>query len=978
MVGRRTPVRPMAKRTDKAKWIWIATECHSEDCYLRARRAFSLAGKPVEARLRVTAFSEYVLYVNGQYVGCGPTPASASAPLLDVYTGEDLPLKRGSNVIAVLAHNYYVGLPRLPRLPAGLWLQLDVTYANGKAARVVTDRRWRVCLAEDFSRRAPRVYWTTGFTEVRDTRREPQGWTETGFSDRRWAKADEVHHELPEGSPPQKFREQTVPRPTESLVVPSRLASSGWAKWQEGITGIPFEFAVPNPAHGEFYAGTFVRSHRRQKARLIFDCDEAAAVYFNNRQVIRQGYSERFVHWLEDEEHDHYTGIHRGQGHRTESANVRLGTGWNSIGIVIYDPGRSWGFAVRLEDARTGKMLPLEFSPDLKAGDWVNWQIVIDQLCPCGKGALPEVPAPNERTFPDPAYQLAWEKRTATRRAPPGAAALATGGRGKGPLRLRDGERVTYDFGDEVVGRAEVDVEGPAGAILDVAWGEALDDDGRLQSLRGGMRQVDRLILRGGRQTVRFVNRRALRYVALIARTGGDRLKVHRLGVHATARDTEPPATIDTSDRQLADALLVVERTVHRCLQRTLEGSPARDAEQSIPAAYLLAQAERTLYGRTDLGEAALCAFADDQRDDGFFRSIVPAGTVHMVPDWNLLWIIWLADHIAWTGDRGLAKRLYPAAERCLEWTAGHRASSGLLENRPMRSPWWLFLDHSPIDKRGEVTAWQALWCRALRSAARVAEFLGDDHAAAHGRAEADAVVRTTRKRLWDKRRGLFADGRLYENLSDAHTPATNYYALYGGLATPRRADRILANLWKNDRTESANWGACENPYVRTFALEALLERGYGARALAMIRSYWGAMAKAGLATVPEVFPLPTDGQVTSRRPDAMGGPYNGHPPWVYCHGYGVAPAALVAKWILGVAPGGPGFDPLRLAPMPGDLRRISGRVWTPKGPVEVAIEPARGRRRIRAVLPDGLRYRLDRRHLDPDDEVEVAGGKPA
>jgi len=28
--------------------------------------------------------------------------------------------------------------------------------------------------------------------------------------------------------------------------------------------------------------------------------------------------------------------------------------------------------------------------------------------------------------------------------------------------------------------------------------------------------------------------------------------------------------------------------------------------------------------------------------------------------------------------------------------------------------------------------------------------------------------------------------------------------------------------------------------------------------------------------------------------------------------------------------------------------------------------------------LPDGLPYRLDRRHLDPDDEVEIAGGEPA
>jgi hypothetical protein len=36
------------------------------------------------------------------------------------------------------------------------------------------------------------------------------------------------------------------------------------------------------------------------------------------------------------------------------------------------------------------------------------------------------------------------------------------------------------------------------------------------------------------------------------------------------------------------------------------------------------------------------------------------------------------------------------------------------------------------------------------------------------------------------------------------------------------------------------------------------------------------------------------------------------------------------------------------------------------------------GRREVRAVLPEGMPYKLDRRHLDKADEVEVAGGKPA
>jgi hypothetical protein len=90
-----------------------------------------------------------------------------------------------------------------------------------------------------------------------------------------------------------------------------------------------------------------------------------------------------------------------------------------------------------------------------------------------------------------------------------------------------------------------------------------------------------------------------------------------------------------------------------------------------------------------------------------------------------------------------------------------------------------------------------------------------------------------------------------------------------------------------------------------------------------------------------------------------------------------VHPAAIAARWILGVHPGGPGFDPLVLAPMPGDVGRFSGAVWTPKGKVEVAIGRDGRGRLLRVTVPEGLPYRLDRSHLDEWDKVEVVGGKP-
>jgi hypothetical protein len=163
---------------------------------------------------------------------------------------------------------------------------------------------------------------------------------------------------------------------------------------------------------------------------------------------------------------------------------------------------------------------------------------------------------------------------------------------------------------------------------------------------------------------------------------------------------------------------------------------------------------------------------------------------------------------------------------------------------------------------------------------------------------------------------------------------------------------------------------------VKYFALEALLARGQAERALAMIRSYWGGMARRGLAAVPEVYPLP-DARQGAGRDGEFDGPYGRGPlPAVLCHGWGVHPAAMVAKWVLGVQPAGPGFEPILLSPMPGDVKTLSGRIWTPKGAVDVNIGRDNRGRRIRITVPADAAYHLDRRHLTDSDEVEVTGGR--
>ena len=62
------PKEAIQSKDWKAQWIWLS----EESPMMLSRKSFELGDQPQKALLKITATSQYKLYINGQYIIKGP------------------------------------------------------------------------------------------------------------------------------------------------------------------------------------------------------------------------------------------------------------------------------------------------------------------------------------------------------------------------------------------------------------------------------------------------------------------------------------------------------------------------------------------------------------------------------------------------------------------------------------------------------------------------------------------------------------------------------------------------------------------------------------------------------------------------------------------------------------------------------------------------------------------------------------------
>ncbi len=227
------------------------------------RRTFVLDRCPASAKLTLTADDCFRLYVNGSFVGEGPTPGYPSAYY--THTVEIAPyLRRGKNVIAL--HCYYQGLRNRVWVSGDLrqmlWARLT---ADGEMI-LCTDRHWR-CHEHTGYTRLGQVGYATAFAECYDSAAPEVDFAHPDFDDRHWAYA------LPHAAPDWKLIDGG------DLPIAYTPIAPAVCRAEEGSLTLAF----PTEAVGRLE----ITAHGRSGDRLILEYGEEADGQGNPRWDMR-------------------------------------------------------------------------------------------------------------------------------------------------------------------------------------------------------------------------------------------------------------------------------------------------------------------------------------------------------------------------------------------------------------------------------------------------------------------------------------------------------------------------------------------------------------------------------------------------------------------------------------------------------------------------------------------------------------------
>lgn len=472
------------------------------------------------------------------------------------------------------------------------------------------------------------------------------------------------------------------------------------------------------------------------------------------------------------------------------------------------------------------------------------------------------------------------------------------------------GVSIILDFGQEVFGCVELDVEKSGGGVIDIGY-DIFEEEGEAEEGQSSYR-ADRVILSKGQETWISHEPRLFRYIQMDIRDCPRPVSITRLVVHNATYPIERKGRFESSDQVLTKAWNAAAGMLHHRLGEVYAGRPRPERIVWWDEPGVAAEAAYYVFGDATLFAQELREVASYQYRDGGILPPYPSRMRSPAPDFGALWVTSIWDYFVQSGDKGLLSDLYPAVVRWLKWM-GRRMNGDLLKASGKAD---LYIDWGQVDLYGEAAVLNFLYLGALRAAWSMADALARQSEAEEWERLAAGLRIAAVKYFWSPKRGLFADVRVDGRMQDHFSAATNILAALFDIADHYQKSSIYRQLLDDGGLPVTA------PYFLSLLLKSLCRSGYNFEALDFIRRKWGSEDSASGQAVP------------------------------------LALASQLPSHFLGVnATGDPGR--VRVEPHPGDIERIKGVVPGAGGLVSAEWRVDRRGFAITVDVPEGVKAEI-------------------
>jgi len=938
----------------QADWIWLGEIERPVNTHVCFRKTFTLGAEAVgKARLRISADSYYRVWINGKEAGEGPVRSTPRHWYYDDYDVSGY-VRTGDNVIAVDVWHYGHSNYQYIENRAGLIARLDLG-EDSQAGSLATDISWKAKRHDGFESETVKRNVNIGWLELFDARKWNDAWLTNAYDDSDWSSAVRVAEGG--GGVWGELHTASIEPMAKSRIYPSQLTSISEVRPLRQVVSVNMRdnfYPGNRDANAKIFSGylaTLLETEERVIGKLTFAHSPWNGVqgrYKINSRWYKQG--EEIV--LEPGRHLfllEICGVHNDLFSHME---------WDFPSPIRFvSPFEPQGDGRRAEGADEGD----GGSPFVTWGPFETIEPVADGYHPVYGGveketglnrshpafaALGEAAAPADLLAyrssckaVEPSriilnhmiYSLMLRKQTVATRAVQRKDERMLYGHPR-PSELAppaDGAdlELIVDFGKLYVGQIEFDLDAEEGTVIDIYGFETMVD-GKVR-YTGGLNNAFRYTARGGRQSYRSVTRMGFRYLIVAIRGQTAPVSFYSISVLQSGYPVTDQAVFRCSDPLLNDIWEISRHTSEVCTEDMFVDCPTYERVFWVGDCRVSSLVNYYLFGSYELAEHCLTMVPRSREQSGLLLSCMPTDWQSVIPMWTFSWVIACKEYVEYSGDTKFIGTIYPDIAETLETYYTFINDKGLFDISS-----WNLLDWAELDIPyvGVGTAQHAALAYCCRITADMARRLSQPEDERRWNERSERLKASMNVHLWDDGRNAYIDGWYRSGKRSGTCSVQTHTLLYlFDMLDHERKAAVESRLID----PPADWVRIGTPFMSFYLFEAWQRMGRLDRIVSAIRQDWGTMVRHGSTTCWETFAV-----------------Y----PRSFAHAWSAAPAYVLGKYGLGVAPVAEGFRRISVCPPELDgLEWAEGSVPTPHGRIDVEWSRENGSATLRLRVPQGI-----------------------